>query len=126
LVFTAGVLILLGGPFFSCMAIGARLGTLFEKFRPVTAYSINLLGALLGTVMLAGLSFLNIQPGALLSIPCIVLLFFLPSGGKTYKALAVAALIGCALFGSISLPVENIQTFWSPYERIDFVTRHVD
>lgn len=122
--FIIGVLVILAGPFFSCMAIGARLGILFDKLRPITAYSVNLFGALLGTVALAALSFLNIQPGALLAIPCLLTIFWLPSG-KKYKPLAILALIGCIGFGTFSATKPDVQTLWSPYERIDFIKRTI-
>lgn len=123
--FIIGVLVILAGPFFGCMAIGARLGILFNQLRPVTAYSVNLFGALLGTIALGALSFLNIQPGALLAIPCLLTVFWLPPG-KVYRAVAVLALLGSIAFSSISATKTDVQTYWSPYERIDLATEKIE
>lgn len=123
--FIIGVLVILAGPFFSCMAIGARLGIIFNKLRPVTAYGVNLFGALLGSIALGVVSLYDIQPGTLLAVPCLLSIFWLPSG-KVYRFMAILSLLGSIAFGSIAATKPNIQTFWSPYERIDFSTEAIE
>jgi hypothetical protein len=119
--FSAGLIILLAGPFAACLAIGSRLGVLFNEMRPLHAYSINLAGAFFGSILFTALVFLGCPPWQLI-LPCIpVLLFYLfKQLGKSYWQQALLVISLAALpFLAIEKEVKNASTIWSPYQRID-------
>lgn len=69
------ILLLLAGAFLLMLPIGARLGELFENFKPLSAYSINLAGAIAGSMTFAAVSFLGWHPWVLL-VPVVALTLF--------------------------------------------------
>lgn len=121
-IFLLGVIVLLAGPFLTSLAIGSRLGVLFGELRPIHSYSINLGGATCGTIIFALLSFLSIRPSVLFAVPAVILASFLVKKNKVLSsALTVLILIACVTTGWWKVPKPDTQTFWSPYERVDFV-----
>ncbi|MBP7860247.1 hypothetical protein KA183_01085 [bacterium] len=119
--FLIGVVVLLVGPFFTSLAIGSRLGVLFGELRPITSYSVNLAGATCGTVAFAILSFLSIGPGILFAVPALILAIYLIRKISPSTIVSLVALIACVLTGFWTVDKSDTKTFWSPYERVDFV-----
>ncbi len=119
--FLVGVVVLLIGPFFTSLAIGSRLGVLFGELRPITSYSVNLAGATCGTVAFAILSYLSIGPGILFAVPALILAIYLSRKLSLSTIVSVVALFACVLTGFWTVDKADTKTFWSPYERVDFV-----
>ena len=68
---TECVLLMLAGPFAAMTCIGAKLGELFNKFKPLTAYSIDVAGAIAGSIAFALVSFFGFHPWALIILSLI-------------------------------------------------------
>jgi hypothetical protein len=127
----AVLLLLLATPFAACMAIGARLGVLFNETKPLPAYCCNLAGAIIGSVLFAWLSSMGLSPALLMLIPAALIAYFQISDLKT-GALAVAAIAAIAAvpmwpvgdteqqpFRPLQRYYADRQTFWSPYYEVD-------
>lgn len=107
------------------VGFGQRTGQLFEKLRSLQAYSWNVFGALLGTVLFSVLCWFNCSPGIWLMVVGVGLLAFAPRAPVNYAIIALgfayifwlAPFISSAYYGS-----NYVETIWSPYYRID-VTR---
>lgn len=120
-IFLLGVIVLLAGPFLTSLSIGSRLGVLFGELRPIHSYTINLLGATCGTIVFALLSFLSISPAILFAVPAVILACFLINKKIVPSFVSVIFLISCVACGLWTFEKPDTQTFWSPYERVDFV-----
>ncbi len=117
------------GVFFVLLALvmvgpGQELGRALMRLpNRVQAYTINILGSLVGIVLFAGFSWLQLPPFAwfLPVVGIIAYLLFRSTGVESRRpALAVLALVLVVT----SLPSAGVrstqQTFWSPYYRIDY------
>ncbi len=121
------LLLYLAGPFSICLCLGNRLGQLFGKMKPLTAYSINVAGALVGGTLFGICSFLSFAPGTLWILPAAIIAYYLLQE-KVATGAMKAALLG-ALAISIAatywVPKDaksaDAVTFWSPYQKIDVV-----
>ncbi len=135
----AELFILLFGPFFLCYCIGSRIGSLFTRLPTLKAYSVDLAGAVAGSVLFTFLAFLRTPPMFMLAVPLVILFF---SVIIPYRHnIAVATVLLFALVASpfvLDLPerlsfrplLEQVDaeakcqhnTYWSPYQRIDLMT----
>lgn len=107
---------------FTFVGIGQRLGLLFEKFKPLEAYSINILGSLIGSVGFTLLCMVKTTPGVWLAVAG-VLYLAIDRKRVTHYALIVFGLV-CVFFLSPYLSEKGMhprfmETVWSPYYRID-------
>jgi len=101
--------------------IGQRMGALMEKFEPLRAYSINILGSVLGVAAFAALSFV----GGFLNSPelwfglagLISLWFFIESR----RALALAAVPFVLV--TLLMTASSKEDIWSPYYSIQLRQR---
>lgn len=103
------------------IGLGQETGRLFQAFKPLTAYSINVAGGLVGILLFSYLSFLCTTPGVWLIIAGLMFMYL---GRKLIPACIV-------LFGAFYLiylgpfvaseayKPDYITTVWSPYYRID-------
>ena len=102
--------------FFLVMAVFAtlctKLGELFNRQRPLVAYSINIIGSLLGIIGFTCVSHLCWPPFAWLIVAFLPLLYFYSSHLKL-AMVYFGAPIAFAIFTQFAYP-----TFWSPYYRI--------
>jgi len=105
--------LVLAAPFALMIAIGSRLGVLFNQHKPLTAYCINIGGAILGSIIFVVLSFLCWPPWALLLLPAIVFVYYIPQPIRSVVPLALA--VGLALVPMVS----DEGTIWSPYFRVN-------
>jgi hypothetical protein len=107
-------LVVVIGLFFLVVALfallGEKLGALFDRLPPTRAYTVNLLGSLLGIWVFAALSWLGWPPLGWLALGCLALLRFV---GR--RALVLAPLV--ALLAVVALAPGA--TRWSPYYRVD-------
>lgn len=107
--------------------LGRALGRLPNR---IHAYSLNILGSLVGIVLFAGLSWLQTPPPVWF-IPVVLgigyFLYSSPALGQRGSWLAGAALAVVLVFSTITLLTEHlgnriIEHSWSPYYRIDYDT----
>lgn len=107
------------------VGLGQKTGELFDKLKPLQAYSINVAGGLAGIVLFALLSQFETGPGVWLIVAgAMYLLWETTWKQRIAPALLVvlgvaymsylAPLMGHQLFGN-----EYVTTVWSPYYRID-------
>ena len=139
LFFSLFIVFILTGPFCVMASIGARLGQLFDSIKVLKAYSVNIAGAIAGSLTFAVSSFLGLPPWAMLIPAVLILLPYLLRGEKKEKlaclllpiAIAVAAFAPPHSFEAqtISFPLDKkfdlspvkSRTVWSPYQRLDVV-----
>jgi SAM-dependent methyltransferase len=134
---TSIIFVLLFLPFVMCTCLGARLGTLFSLFRPLHAYSINIAGAIAGSILLTTLSLWNTAPWWLLLLPAVVVVCDLIVKYRRCTSvymLSLATIPACILLipeqhGLLFQPrhfqpshkdsLVRTKELWSPYQRID-------
>ncbi len=117
--FTLGVLTFVG--------YGQRIGQLFELMSPLKAYSLNVFGALAGTILFSALCWFNCSPGIWMAVVGIGLFIW-------KKRLIHVLIIALALVYTFALAPfmaksfygpDYVETVWSPYYRIDLVKERV-
>jgi hypothetical protein len=136
--FMLAMILLLAGPFAACVCIGSRLATLFNQLKPLTAYSVNIAGAITGSVLFSAASFLGWSPSLLLLPPVGILIFYLVKrfGWRRHFLVATALipLFICLAPKQTSLSLrpsfdryrDSSAVFWSPYQRVDLTTFKFD
>ncbi|MBU6452652.1 MAG: hypothetical protein KGS72_12775 [Cyanobacteria bacterium REEB67] len=112
-IYSASILLFLG--------LGQETGRLFQAFKPLTAYSINVAGGLVGILLFSYVSFLCTNPGVWLIIAG---LLFACVGRKFFPVCIIAfgilyivylgPFVARAAFGP-----DYVTTVWSPYYRVD-------
>ncbi len=95
--------------------LGQNLGRLIAVVQPpLTAYTIDIAGSIVGSALFALISFLSAPPGVWFAIAAAAVLL-LPQRGRVVRVINAAILIGVVVWvsqlGSSSL--------WSPYYRVD-------
>jgi SAM-dependent methyltransferase len=115
------LLLMLVGPCAFMVCLGERLGVLFGKMPPLTAYAINISGAILGSILFGALTFAGLSPVWQLALVLLVLFFY--AGVKQGKAIITAIVsIVAIVIGLQAMPVApGAVTIWSPYQRLDLV-----
>ncbi len=111
------VLLMLAGPFAAMTCIGAKLGELFNRFRPLTAYSIDVAGAIAGSIVFALVSFWGLHPWALL-IPAFVVLCYFMQRDRVNLFLSVIPLIAAVVILWLPVDPPSTETYWSPYQQL--------
>ncbi len=94
--------------------LGQKLGRCLKDFKPLVAYSINILGSILGIVAFSYLSYRMLEP----------VYWFLLGGGLTlwfYRSSAKILAVQFVFFTVILLVVRPLGegAYWSPYYKID-------
>ncbi len=117
--------LLLMGPFSICLCIGNRIGRLFNSLKPLPAYSVNVTGAIAGSILFGVGSFLRLEPWALWILPALILaycLFNIKNATPQVKAVLVFVMM-ISVAGTYWIPRDadnvGVTTFWSPYQKID-------
>ena len=120
------------GPFFLCYTIGSQLGILFTELPALPAYSVDLLGAICGSIIFSVLAYAQFSLTQLLIIPIFILIIY--STGFQFKSVKwyfnIAVLVLTPLLMLIPIepkftsfaPVQKQDTqltYWSPLQRID-------
>jgi len=111
---------------FAFVGFGQKMGQLFDQLKPIEAYSINVAGALAGTVLFSLLSWLQTSPGVWIFIAGLILLAI--SRKPAHFALVLLGIfyffwIGTGI-ATIAYEPDYVKTVWSPYYRIDVVKSH--
>ncbi len=100
------------------LPLGSAMGTLFRRFRPLTAYSLDIVGSLGGIGIFAILSALRTPPVVWFAIAFGVWAV-LSLGTRRYAAaMAAAGAAAVALAGWTAGPMPE---YWSPYYRINLI-----
>ncbi len=114
IIFSATALVFVG--------MGQFIGKAFDRFTPLKAYSINVAGALTGSLLFSLLSSLETPPGVWIAISG--LLFLLLRISPSNVVLVVFGIAHIFLVPHIAKTYYNadyMETLWSPYYRIDVV-----
>jgi hypothetical protein len=111
---------------FAFVGLGQKMGQLFEKLKPLEAYSVNVLGSLAGTILFSVLSYFEQSPGA-----------WMVTGGLLFVAVKRRpmhfALLGLGIVYLVWLGAfvaksqygdDYVETLWSPYYRVDVIQSH--
>lgn len=121
ILFMPVILLLLAGPFLAAWSLGSQMAPLFNSMRPLSAYSINLAGALSGSVLFALLSFGGLPPWVLLIPPAVILVSMAPVR-SIWRIAYGLCLVVTILLGAVEFPeAPGARTYWSPYQRLDLV-----
>lgn len=91
-------------------ALGEKVGELFDAFPPLTAYSINVVGSLLGILAFSGIAFAHWPPLFWVAAAAVLSLWFFPRPLPAAVLAVTVVLVAWAPRAS----------HWSPYYRIDF------
>jgi spermidine synthase len=97
--------------------IGQRIETAFEAFRPLVAYTINILASIAGIIAFAVVSLFSLPP----------LVWFAASLGGflwlTTRKRARYAVLSLGILGMVALTgyTPGVKTIWSPYYKISLV-----
>ncbi len=99
--------------------LGAGIAREFDTFKPLVAYSINIIGSLSGLAVFSLLSWFSLSPLVWFSIG---FLYFTLLSVSHKKILATALIFPMALWIVVQLsPLDNkTEGIWSPYYRIDY------
>jgi hypothetical protein len=112
-----GIFLLLAGPFAVMYCLGSRIGFLFNQQKPLIAYSIDISGAITGSIIFGVLSFLCMPPWVELVILSLLIIFFVKQNlrrlAMSFGAIGLAGVISWAPF------LNHGHAIWSPYNRID-------
>lgn len=91
------------------MSIGQKLGVLFDSFKPLTAYSINVGASFIGIALFTIMSYMSLKPEIWLSAGVLMSVWF------WRKPWQIAVLVACAAVAFITSKADVI---WSPYYRV--------
>src|SRR5947207_4527545 len=99
--------------------LGQNLGRLLAAVRPpLTAYTLDVAGAIAGSLLFALVSFLGAPPGVWFALAALGVLA-LPQRGGVVRALNAAILLAVV----VGVSVLGRSSYWSPYYRIDVQPR---
>jgi hypothetical protein len=108
---------------FVFVGFGQRMGQLFQQLKPLEAYSINVGGALAGTLLFSILCWYQTSPGLWLVVIGLILLTI--SRKPAHFALITLGLCYSFWLGpkiaELAYGNNYVKTIWSPYYRIDVV-----
>jgi hypothetical protein len=99
--------------------IGQGVARIFIRFRPLSAYRLDILGSIAGIVLFSLLSFLNQPPVTWGVIACGGLFIVLLPRVRLWQAVALGAVIMLLAWQSLT-PRE----MWSPYNKLTLHKRH--
>ncbi len=100
------------------LPLGAGMGTLFRRFRPLTAYSLDIAGSLGGIGLFAVLSALRTPPIVWFTI-AFAIWALLSLGTFRYAAAMTGA--GAAAVALAAWTAGPMPEYWSPYYRINLI-----
>lgn len=100
------------------LPLGAAMGTLFRRFRPLTAYSLDIVGSLGGILTFAVLSAFRTPPVVWFTLAFAVWLVLSLGSARYAAAMAGAGAAAIALAAWTAGPMPE---YWSPYYRINLI-----
>lgn len=109
---------------FTFVPLGQLLKRYFEKFEPLEAYTVDILGSLVGIGSFSLLSFLCTAPPAWLGAGFLMLLPFLGRGRRPlFAAFAIFLALGVYGFERHLERTQHFEKYWSPYYNIRLHTQ---
>jgi spermidine synthase len=99
------------------LPFGQLTGRLMNQFRPLSAYTINILGSILGIWAFSAMSFLSLPPIYWFLVALLISLWFLR--GRRYLLLGSAVVAAMCL---AMLLLYSGKAVWSPYYKIEVDT----
>lgn len=101
--------------------IGQEVGRALRPFPSLTAYSLNILGSLLGVVGFAAVSFMEAPPPIWFGVGGVVLVTYVSSAGYRPMSIVVAALCLLATVAIVGRDstAPGVERYWSPYYEIE-------
>jgi hypothetical protein len=104
------------------IGMGQYIGQLFDKFSALKAYSINVAGALFGSLLFTALCSLETPPGVwIVAAGLIWLLVRFSATQIVIVAFGIAHIALVPYIAHIYYGQDYVTTLWSPYYRIDVV-----
>ena len=104
-----------------CYPVGQLCGRLLQSTDALKAYSLNLVGSILGVVALCVMSLFWLPPAVWFTVAGGILLFFVLSR-DTRLPVGVASF--CLLLAVLSWPVQQeIQRIYSPYQLLERMSK---
>lgn len=94
---------------FTFISMGQRLGILFTKFSPLTAYTANVFASLIGVALFSLVSFLSWPPAFWIALGAAMVVYFYRRWDQ------IAALVLCVVLAFL---LADPRVLWSPYYRI--------
>jgi SAM-dependent methyltransferase len=94
------------------LPVGQEMGRLFDRFPPLIAYSLNIGGSLVGTLLMPAMSWIEFPPAAWTALAGLLLVHLAWPGGRGWAALVPAAL--CV--GLVQVAASD--ALWSPYQKV--------
>lgn len=101
------------------LVFGQWIGHLFQKFRPLVAYSIEIGGSILGIFLFTIVSLFNFTPIAWFLIGFVMVLLIIDRNIKDYLVASVCSALVLWVCGPFAS-----QFFWSPYYKISMTSLH--
>jgi Spermine/spermidine synthase domain len=99
--------------------LGQGVARVFIRFRPLSAYRLDILGSIAGIVLFSLLSFLDQPPATWGAIACAGLILLLLPSVKIWQVAAAGAVFVLLLSQSL-IPHQS----WSPYNKLTLQARH--
>ena len=107
---------------FNFICLGQLMGRLMLPFKPLTAYSINIFGSLVGILAFSIISFFSLAPFYWFLIGFIFILWFLRNNIKVVMA---SIILFVAVLGIIQAFHIREKAIWSPYYKITISKHHL-
>ncbi len=95
--------------------LGQKLGRLIKCFPPIRAYTINIIGSLIGVWAFFGVCFAGLSPLYWFGGGLLCVLWFI----RKKRWLIPAIILGAGMLGYLAVSESKGTTVWSPYYRID-------
>ena len=95
--------------------LGQAVARIFVRFKPLSAYRLDIVGSIAGIAVFSGLSFLDLPPGWGIIAGCGLVVLLLPRV-RWWQIGAVAVIITLLVLESV-LPQQR----WSPYNKLSYI-----
>lgn len=103
-------------------ALGQRLGELFPEEAPLRAYSLNILGSLLGVLLFWVISAFYLPAWSWFLVAFLLIFWLMRKEIKAIRWTSITLGLGTVLFGAVM----EWGVFWSPYYRLDVYPMYLE
>lgn len=104
---------------FVFVPLGSGIAREFDKFKPLVAYSINILGSLSGLAVFSLLSWLSVSPLVWFSIGFVYFTLLVLSNKRILATVLIFPVV-IWMVAQLSTIDKKTEEVWSPYYRIDY------
>ncbi len=105
------------------MALGYMTGRLLTGFKPLTAYSINIVGSLTGILVFGAFCYFSSPPVVWFGVVLVSFLIFLRNSRRYLVAMLVVSVV---FLGYLHTLREPNKIFWSPYYKIKLIPSFIN